>query len=66
MAAVTDRLVSTEEAARAMNVHPVTLRRWLKAGIVKAADVTAGGHARWDVANLRQQVRDHRARSDPS
>lgn len=61
MTAVTERLVTTEEAARALNVHPVTLRRWVKAGIVSPADRTAGGHARWDVETLRDQVSKHLA-----
>lgn len=59
MTTVTERLVTTEEAARALNVHPVTLRRWIKAGIVSPTGRTAGGHARWDIETLRGQVREH-------
>lgn len=57
-------LVNTEEAARALNVHPVTLRRWAAAGSVTPADRTLGGHARWDIEDLQRQVREHLASTD--
>ena len=49
-------LVGSGEAARVLGVHRGTLRRWWDAGLVKPARVTAGGQARWDVADLEQQV----------
>ena len=53
------RLVSTGRAARALSIAPRTLQRYLEAGIVKPADQTAGGHYRWDVDDLRRQIRQH-------
>ena len=59
MPTVTDALVNTAEAARALNVHPTTLRRWAESGIVTVTAQTAGGHARWDVEQVRRQVQEH-------
>lgn len=54
------QLVSSEAAARALNVNRATLWRWKKAGVVTPAQVTVGGHARWDIEQLHEQVRQHR------
>lgn len=59
---VDQQLVNTEEAARALNVHPATLRRWAAAGEVSPADRTLGGHARWDIDDLRRQIRERQAK----
>lgn len=53
------RLVTTKDAAAALNVSTRTLHRWITAGIVKPSDQTAGGHYRWDVDKVREQVRRH-------
>lgn len=52
-------LVSTGRAARALSIAPRTLQRYLEAGIVRPAEQTAGGHHRWDVDDLRRQIRDY-------
>ena len=52
--------VTTGDAARALGVSTATLTRWAAAGTVTPAEVTAGGHFRWDLASLRAQVRRHR------
>ncbi|WP_445942252.1 helix-turn-helix domain-containing protein [Pseudonocardia sp. T1-2H] len=49
-------LLSTSQAARAIGVHQTTLSRWVKAGYVKPAQKTIGGHMRWDLDALREQV----------
>ena len=54
-----ERLVTTGAAAKAIGVTPVTLQRWAHAGIVTPASVTAGGHLRWDLDDLREQLRKH-------
>jgi DNA-binding transcriptional MerR regulator len=51
------RLVGSGEAAKAVGVHVRTLQDWAKAGLVTPAGKTAGGHARWDVDDLRAQLR---------
>jgi DNA-binding transcriptional MerR regulator len=54
---VPDRLVTTGEAARALSIGRSTLQGWWAAGTVTPELVTAGGHARWDVEDLREQLR---------
>lgn len=50
------RLISTGEAARALGIAPTTLQRWAHAGLVQPAFRTAGGHFRWNIDQLRQQL----------
>lgn len=52
--------VPTGVAARELGIGRATLARWWAEGKVKPAFVTAGGHARWDVADLRQQIEEWR------
>jgi DNA-binding transcriptional MerR regulator len=52
-----DALVSTGTAAAAIGVARGTLARWWSEGILTPALVTPGGHARWDLADLREQLR---------
>lgn len=49
-------LVTTTKAAVALGVNPATLWRWQQAGRITPAWVTPGGHARWDMNALRQQL----------
>ncbi|WP_308817754.1 MerR family transcriptional regulator [Pseudonocardia alni] len=51
------KLVRTAEAARALSVDPSTLSRWAQKGLVHPKLRTAGGQARWDLDDLREQVR---------
>jgi excisionase family DNA binding protein len=51
------RLVATGEAARALSVSVQTLQRWVRDGTVTPTATTAGGHHRWDIEDLREQVR---------
>src|SRR5690242_5341617 len=44
---VEPRLLPTGEAARAVGVSPRTLQRWVREGLVKPTQLTAGGHHRW-------------------
>jgi excisionase family DNA binding protein len=43
--------VTLKEACKLLGIHPTTLRRWEDAGKVRA-DRTAGGHRRYDLAEL--------------
>jgi predicted site-specific integrase-resolvase len=55
-----ENLVPTEVAAKAIGVSRRSLVRWWKAGTVTPALVTPGGHARWDVEDLKRQLREQR------
>lgn len=48
--------LTTGEAARALNVNPTTLQRWVHKYGIKPALVTGGGHFRWDLDDLRIQL----------
>ena len=50
-----ERLVSIGEAAQALGVSITTLRRWEADGKL-AAEHTAGGHRRYDLAKLRPEL----------
>jgi excisionase family DNA binding protein len=54
---VVDRLKSTGEAARELGVPTRSLSRWAKEGRVTPAMVTPGGQYRFDVEDLRQQLK---------
>ena len=56
---IMSRYVTTGSAARSIGVSSATLTRWAAAGIVTAAERTAGGHYRWDMTSLRAQLRRH-------
>jgi 8-oxo-dGTP diphosphatase len=47
----------TGEAAAAVGVSSVTLLRWAHEGKVTPALITAGGHYRWRIDDLRRQLR---------
>lgn len=53
-------LVATGVAAKAIGVAHSTLARWWAEGTVTPALVTPGNHARWDVEDLREQLRARR------
>lgn len=51
------RHVTTGKAADALGVSLTTLQRWAHQGLVTPALRTAGGHFRWDLDDLRGQLR---------
>lgn len=55
-------LVTTAQAARMLGVGRSTLHRWWADEVVTPAMVTPGGHARWDMADLKRQIADWRKR----
>jgi DNA-binding transcriptional MerR regulator len=59
-----DKLVPTGVAAKAIGVGRATLFRWWKDGLVTPEVVTPGGHARWNVADLKAQLRALQQRDD--
>ena len=56
------RLLTTGDAAREMHVHPRTFRRWVADGWITPTATTGGGHYRWDVEAVREQLTARRDR----
>ncbi len=50
------KLVGIGEAAKALGVTPLTLRRWGESGKLKPDLVTDGGRRRYDLARLRPEL----------
>lgn len=51
------RLATTGEAARHLGVNPRTLLKWAQDGSVRPDLITPGGHLRWDVERLLDDLR---------
>ena len=49
--------VTTAIAAKAIGVGTSTLQRWAARGLVTPALRTPGGQARWDIEDLKAQLR---------
>ena len=54
---MSDRLVTTAEAAKTLGVSNRTLARWTQDGRLTPTSTTLGGHYRWNVDELREQIR---------
>lgn len=48
--------VPTGEAARQLGMHIRTLQRWVRDGEIEPHSTTPGGHPRWDVARLQDEL----------
>lgn len=55
---MTVRLVPTGAAAKAVGVDVRTLQRWVERKLVEPHGFTAGGHMRWDVERLQNELRE--------
>lgn len=53
----TRRLVTTSELAREVGLHSRTLQRYRAEGLITPEIESKGGHARWDVEKVIQQLR---------
>jgi excisionase family DNA binding protein len=50
------RFVSSAVACQLLDVHPNTIRRWVKAGLLPRTRRTAGGHRRYLLDDLRNAL----------
>ncbi|MCA1226157.1 MULTISPECIES: MerR family DNA-binding transcriptional regulator [Saccharopolyspora] len=57
------RLVTTGELARELGISPRTVARYVSSGLLTPTETTLGGHYRWDVVEVREQIRKLRADS---
>lgn len=58
------KLLTTGQAAEQLGIHRRTLAAWWADGKVTPTFTTAGGHARWDLADLRRQIEEWRRSGD--
>lgn len=49
--------MTTGTAAAELSVDRATLFRWARDGKVTPTETTVGGHMRWDLDDLRDQIR---------
>lgn len=52
------QLVTTAALAAATGLHTRTLQRYRRLGLITPEMVSIGGHARWDVEKVKQQIRE--------
>lgn len=52
-----DRLVTTSELARALGLSGRTIQRYRREGVLKPEIASPGGHARWDIEKVKDQLR---------
>jgi DNA-binding transcriptional MerR regulator len=57
-------LVSTGDLAKALGVSRGAVIRWVNSGLITPDVTTPGGHHRWDVKRVREQLRGQRKRDD--
>jgi hypothetical protein len=48
--------IPTTKAAAALGIPRTKLYRWWTHGLVEPSLVTIGGHARWDLEDLKRQI----------
>lgn len=51
---VEEKLLTLREAATFCRVHPLTITRWARAGLLPVAARTPGGHRRYRESDLRK------------
>ena len=56
--------VSTGEAARELGISARSLARWAHDGQITPEMTTPGGHHRWNMDSLREQLRALRKREE--
>lgn len=52
------RLVNTAELARALGLSPRTIQKYRQDGLLTPEVVSAGGHARWVIEDVRARLRE--------
>lgn len=50
--------VTTGQAADALGVSVRAMQMWVKKGLIEPDHRTPGGHMRWDVDRLREELRN--------
>jgi excisionase family DNA binding protein len=55
-----DALITTGEAARHLGISRRTLTRWAKTGALRPALVLPSGRYKWNLDDVRRQIRNMR------
>lgn len=55
-------VVTTSELARALGLSPRSIQRYVQDELIRPEYVTPGGHYRWNVDNVLEQLRKLRER----
>jgi excisionase family DNA binding protein len=64
---MSERLLSTAEAAKALGISPRSLSRWVRLGKIRPTIVTPGGQARFRLEELERQMQPpDRSPDDPA
>jgi len=58
-----DELLTTSQLARALGLSISSIKRYIAAGQIKPELTTPGGHYRWSVESVRQQLRELQQRT---
>ena len=58
------RTLTTGELARELGVSRGAVLKWVRAGLITPEFTTPGGHHRWDVDKVREQLRKLRETGD--
>ncbi|GAA0516687.1 hypothetical protein GCM10011581_46680 [Saccharopolyspora subtropica] len=53
------RLITSSEVARELGVARQTVNRWVREGVITPIIVTAGGQGRFDIEEVKRQLREH-------
>lgn len=59
-----ERLMTSGELAKILGVDRSTLARWVRDGVITPSETTVGGHRRWRLRDVREQLRVLRERAD--
>ncbi len=57
-------MVSSTELAKALGLSSRSIQRYVKAGMITPLYVTPGGHYRWSVTSVVEQLRKQRQRDE--
>lgn len=56
------KLLTSGELANELGVSQRTIARYAREGKLTPAEITLGGHYRWDLDDVRRQLRELRAK----
>ncbi|GAA1303807.1 helix-turn-helix domain-containing protein [Pseudonocardia xinjiangensis] len=59
-----DKLLTTGELAKLLGVSPGAILKWTRSGLIIPTWSTPGGHHRWRLGDVQEQLRAARKRDD--